>query len=166
MAQRESFVLGGEGGEGRELLSECVPYKYGKGWQYSAACSLLSIFADIFVVFSEVCQEISVGKLKLLVQHVVKSVVILVCVCDPLPASSRSLLDNPRPLRGDRQGQSADPVRHPEHCVEVRALVVAEMCFTGTSSRGKGDGHDLCELYTTGYGVRSRLHVCAAVTSW
>lgn len=105
-------------------------------------------------------------KLKLLVQHMVKSVVILVCVCDPLPASARSLLENPHPLRGDRQQQSADTVRHPEHCVEVRALTVLEVCFTGTSSRGKGDNHDLCELYTTGYGVRSCLNVSAAVTSW
>lgn len=87
-------------------------------------------------------------KLKLLFQHMVKSVVILVCVCDPLPASARSLLENPHPLRGDRQQQSADMVRHPEHCVEVRALTVLEVCFTGTSSRGKGDNHDLCELYT------------------
>ncbi|KAK2535588.1 hypothetical protein Q9966_006809 [Columba livia] len=51
-------------------------------------------------------------------------------------------------LGGDRQQQSADMVRHPEHCVEVRALTVLEVCFTGTSSRGKGDNHDLCELYT------------------
>lgn len=79
-----------------------------------------------------------------LVQHVVKSAVILVCVCDLLPASARlCLLDKPSPLRSDRQIQSADTVRHPEHCTEVQAFTVEVVCFTGMSSQVKGDNHDL-----------------------
>lgn len=54
-----------------------------------------------------------------LVQHVVKSAV-LVYVCDPRPASARlHLLDKPPFHTNDRQIQPADTVRRIEHCTEV-----------------------------------------------
>lgn len=84
-----------------------------------------------------------------LAQNVVKSMVVLVCVCDPLPASGRLHLWGKRSaLANGGQGRPAGTVRHPEIGIKVQAFtVVVVVYFTRPASQEKGDNCDvLCTV--------------------
>lgn len=72
-------------------------------------------FCSFWAMLQDYCGKVKTEDLDMpLVQHVVKSAAVLVCVCDPLEAPVRFfLLGKPSPLTSDKQIHSAGTIRCP-----------------------------------------------------